>query len=39
MDWIDYRERLGIGFSDQDKASYFMVKIFNILDGKSQNDC
>lgn len=35
MDWIDYRERLGIGFSDQDKASYFMVKIFNILDANS----
>ena len=35
MDWIDYRERLGIGFSDQDKTSYFMVKIFNILDTDS----
>lgn len=35
MDFLDYRERLGIGFADQDKASYFMVKIFNILDADS----
>ena len=33
MDWIDYRERLGIGFSDRNKVEYFMNKIFNLLDG------
>lgn len=32
MDWIDYREKLGIGFADHDKVEYFMVKIFNLLD-------
>lgn len=31
MDWIDYREKLGIGFSDRDKVEYFMTKIFNLL--------
>ena len=31
MDWIDYREKLGIGFSDRNKVEYFMVKIFNLL--------
>ncbi len=33
MDWIDYREKLGIGFSDHDKVEYFMTRIFNLLDG------
>lgn len=32
MDWIDYREKLGIGFADHDKVEYFMVKMFNLLD-------
>lgn len=32
MDWIDYREELGIGFSDRDKVEHFMTKMFNILD-------
>ena len=32
MDWLDYREQLGIGFNDTDKVKYFMVKMFNILD-------
>lgn len=32
MDWIDYREKLGIGFADHDKVKYFMVKMFNLLD-------
>ena len=31
MDWIDYREKLGIGFADSDKFSYFITKIFNHL--------
>lgn len=33
MDWIDYREKLGIGFSDHNKVEYFMTKIFNLLNG------
>lgn len=33
MDWIDYREKLGVGFSDRNKVEYFMAKIFNILNG------
>lgn len=32
MDWLDYREKLGIGFYEQDKVKYFMIKIFNVLD-------
>lgn len=31
MDWIDYREKLKIGFSDEDKFKYFKRKIFNVL--------
>lgn len=32
MDWLDYREKLGIGFNDSEKTSHFIIKIFNILD-------
>ena len=32
MDWLDYREKLGIGFNDEEKEKYFFTKIFNILD-------
>ncbi len=32
MDWLDYREKLGIGFNDEQKVIYFFTKIFNILD-------
>ena len=35
MDWIDYREKLGIGFNDEDKVQYFMTKILNVLGGIS----
>ena len=31
MDWLDYREKLGVGFSDDRKFRYFKTKIFNIL--------
>lgn len=31
MDWIDYRERLKIGFSDENKYQYFLAKVFNYL--------
>ena len=32
MDWLDYREKLKIGFSDQEKLKFFYNKIFNLLD-------
>lgn len=32
MDWVDYREKLGVGFSDEGKVKYFLVKMFNFLD-------
>ena len=38
MDFVDYREKLGIGFCDKEKFKYFKVKIFNILNTVS-NDC
>lgn len=31
MNWIDYRKRLGIGFSNKDKVKYFMTRISNYL--------
>lgn len=31
MDFIDYREKLGIGFCDENKFDYFKVKVFNYL--------
>lgn len=38
MDFIDYREKLGIGFNDNDKLKYFKQKIFNVLNIIS-DDC
>lgn len=38
MDFIDYREKLGIGFCDKDKFKYFKTKIFNVLNIISQDD-
>ena len=35
MDFLDYREKLGIGYCDKDKFKYFLVKIFNILNNIS----
>ena len=35
MDWVDYREKLGIGFNDTDRTKYLITKIFNILDDLS----
>jgi len=32
MDWLDYREKLTIGFNDTEKTKYFYTKIFNLLD-------
>ena len=31
MDWLDYRERLGIGFHDERREKFFYTKIFNEL--------
>ena len=31
MDFLDYREKLGIGFCDNEKYKFFLVRIFNIL--------
>ena len=35
MDWLDYREALGIGFSDPDKVRYFVTIVFNFLESAS----
>lgn len=37
MDWLDYRDALGIGFSDYDKVRFFMTKIFNLIDDDSDS--
>lgn len=37
MDWLDYREKLGIGFCDDNKFKYFKTKIFNALNVVSQD--
>lgn len=37
MDFIDYREKLGIGFCDKDKFKYFKTKIFNVLNIVSED--
>ena len=31
MDWLDYRQKLGIGFCDEEKFKHFKQKIFNVL--------
>lgn len=33
MDFVDYREKLGIGFCDEEKFKHFLQKIYNILEG------
>jgi len=37
MDFIDYREKLGIGFCDNEKVKYFLTKAFNLLDGMNHD--
>lgn len=37
MDFLEYREKLGIGFSDEQKFKHFKAKIFNFL-GFIHND-
>lgn len=31
MEWLDYREQLGIGFNDIERYKYFLVRVFNVL--------
>lgn len=31
MDWIDYREKLGIGFNDNEKIQQFYTRLFNAV--------
>ena len=37
MDWLDYREKLGIGFHDKEKGKYFIQKILNYLEILASN--
>lgn len=37
MNWLDYRQRLQIGFDDQKKFKYFTTKIFNLLENCVNN--
>lgn len=36
MDFLDYREKLGIGYCDKDKFNFFLTKIFNVLNSISE---
>lgn len=36
MDFLDYREKLGIGYCDKEKFAFFLTKIFNALNGVSE---
>lgn len=36
MDFLDYREKLGIGCYDGEKFTFFLTKIFNFLNGISE---
>lgn len=37
MDWIDYREKLGIGFNDNGKIKIFYTRISNVLNSLIQS--
>lgn len=37
MDWIDYREKLGIGFNDDGKIKIFYTRISNVLNSLIQS--
>lgn len=39
MKWIDYREKLGLGFNDSDKVKMFLSKITNRLSSTFQVIC
>ena len=36
MDFLDYREKLGIGCYDGEKFTFFLTKIFNFLNSISE---
>jgi hypothetical protein len=36
MDWLGYREQLGLGFSDERKSQYFLAKMLNTLEHTEQ---
>ena len=36
MDWIDYREQLGIGFDDEKKRRYFITNDFSLLNNNEE---
>lgn len=38
MDWLDYRQKLGIGFCDEDKFKHFKTKMFNTLNMIAEDD-
>lgn len=37
MDWLDYREKLKIGFCDTEKLKFFYNKMFNLLESCEDN--
>ena len=37
MDWIDYREKLRIGFCDEEKFKYLKQKIFNVVNAVAKD--
>lgn len=38
MDYIDYRERLGLAFNDKEKQEIFITRVFSYLSGNSKID-
>lgn len=38
MNFIDYREKLGIGFNDEEKFKYLKTIIFNVITPDSGYD-
>lgn len=35
MDYIDYREKLGLSFNDKEKQEVFITRVFSYLTGNS----
>ena len=38
MEWTDYREKLGIGFNDKEKAKMLIIKLCNYIEYKLCNN-
>ena len=38
MDYIDYRERLGLAFNDNEKQEFFITRVFSYMNGNSSVD-